>query len=175
MFDVRPCRLADIQTVSRLLKASWHATYDAILGERLALRRGRQVYSTVNLAIWIALSRLSSRPMKIRIATRGDRAVGIAMARKEGPGIVLYMLYVDPEQKGQGIGSALLQVVTASYPEATSIRLEVLRDNVAAIAWYKAQGFEVYGETRTASGFRGVAALYMDRTLDRLTQRDCQC
>ena len=33
-----------------------------ILGERVVLERGRLVYSTVNLAIWIALSNLSSDP-----------------------------------------------------------------------------------------------------------------
>ena len=114
MFDVRPCRLGDVSHVSRLLKASWHVTYDSIIGERVALQRGRRVYSPVNLAMWIALSRLSSHSMKMLIATRGDVAVGLAMARIDASELVLYMLYVDPERKGQGIGSALLQAVADS-------------------------------------------------------------
>ena len=74
-------------------------------------------------------------------------------------------LYVNPERKGRGIGSALLQAVTDGCAEARSIRIEVLRENVAAIAWYKARGFEIYGETKNASGLPGVAAVYVDRKL----------
>jgi len=171
MFDVRPCRLGDVTHIRRLLKASWHGTYDSIIGERVALQRGRRVYSTVNLVIWIAQSRLPSHATKMLIATQGNIAVGVAMARiDDASEIVLYMLHVDPERKGQRIGSALLQAVAGSYAGAKGVRLEVLRDNVAAIEWYKAQGFEVYGETKSATGTWGVAALYMDKKLDRLTQ-----
>jgi ribosomal protein S18 acetylase RimI-like enzyme len=80
------------------------------------------------------------------------------------------MLYVDPEWKGQGIGWALLQAVADNYAEAKAMRLEVLRDNVAAIAWYKAQGFETYGGSQNATGMPGVAALYMDKRLDPLCE-----
>jgi ribosomal protein S18 acetylase RimI-like enzyme len=171
MFSVRPCRFGDVSNISRLLKVSWHATYDSMLGERLALQRGRGVYSVVNLVVWVAQSRLSSRRARMLIATKGDMAVGVAMAQIDASEIILWMLHVDPERKGQGIGSALLQAVADSYAEAKSIRLEVLRDNVAAIEWYKARGFEIYGEARSATGTSGIAAVYMDKRLDRLTQR----
>jgi ribosomal protein S18 acetylase RimI-like enzyme len=170
MVGVRPCRLGDVPSISRLLKVSWHATYDSMVGQRAALKLGRVVYSTGNLAIWIAQSRWSPRFRKMLVATRGDMAVGFAMARIDASEIVLWMLYVDPERKGQGIGSALLRTVADSYAEAKSMRVEVLRDNVAAIAWYKAQGFEVYGEAKNATAMPGVAALYMDKKLDRVTQ-----
>jgi ribosomal protein S18 acetylase RimI-like enzyme len=140
------------------------------MGERAALQRGQREYSTVNLAMRIALSRWSST--KILIATQGDMAVGYAMARVDHASeIVLYMLYVYPERKSQGIGSALLRAIVDSYAGAKAIRLEVLRDNLAAIEWYKAQGFEIYGETKNATGTPGVAALYLHKKLDRLTQR----
>ena len=83
----------------------------------------------------------------------------------EASEIVLYMLYVHPEWKGQKIGSALLQAVIACYSDANAIRLEVLRDNIAAIEWYKAKGFEIYGETKNATGTASVAALYMEKKL----------
>ncbi len=75
---------------------------------------------------------------------------------------------MHPEWKGKGIGSALLDAVIADHPEAKVIRLEVLKDNAAAIAWYQAKGFESYGETKNATGTAGVAALYMDKKLDRI-------
>jgi ribosomal protein S18 acetylase RimI-like enzyme len=169
--DVRPCRLGDVSRVSRVLRASWHATYDPILGERMARERGRRVYSAASLAMWIAQSRWSHRSTIMPVATRGDMLVGVAMAQLDASEVVLWMLYVQPEWKGQGIGSGLLRAVTGSYTAAKSIRVEVLKDNVAAIAWYKAQGFEVYGEGKNAAGLRGVAAVYMDKKLDRLPQR----
>jgi ribosomal protein S18 acetylase RimI-like enzyme len=103
--------------------------------------------------------------MRMLVATRGDVAAGMAMARVEDSEIVLLMLYVDPEQKRQGTGSALMQAVIDSYAAAKSIRVEVLKDNVAAIAWYKARGFEAYGGTNNARGLPGIAAVYMDKKL----------
>jgi ribosomal protein S18 acetylase RimI-like enzyme len=60
-----------------------------------------------------------------------------------------------------------LQGAVTRYPRAKAIRLEVLKDNGAAIAWYQAKGFEIYGETKNATGTVGVAAYYMDNKLDR--------
>ena len=55
-----------------------------------------------------------------------------------------------------------------SHPEAKAIRLEVLKDNTAAIAWYQTKGFESYGETENATGTAGVASSYMDKKLARI-------
>lgn len=66
---------------------------------------------------------------------------------------------------GRGIGSALLDAVIAGHPRAKAIRLEVLKDNAAAIAWYRAKGFDNYGETGNATGTAGIASAYMDKKL----------
>ena len=103
----------------------------------------------------------------MRLAMQDGVAVGCAMAQRDDAAIILYMIYVHPEWQGHGVGSALLDRVIADYPGAKTIRLEVLRDNAAAIGWYKSKGFEIYGETKNATGTAGAAALYMDKTLDR--------
>jgi len=87
----------------------------------------------------------------------------MAQLDEELPEIVLYMLYVHPQWQRQGVGLALLRAVVASFSGAKAIHLEVLKDNAAAIAWYKAEGFEVYGETKNATNTPNVAALYMDK------------
>lgn len=89
--------------------------------------------------------------------------------RDDAAEIVLYGLYVHPEWKGKGVGSALLDAVIAKYPEAKVIRLEVLKGNTAAIVWYQARGFEIYGETQSATGTPNTAASYMDKKLDRIS------
>jgi len=171
MFEVRPCRWGDVANVSRMLKASWHATYDPILGERLALERGRWAYSTGPLKGWVVQSKLSPRSTRMLIATQDGTAAGLATAQLDASEILLSMLYVNPELKGNGIGTALLQAAIDGFAGAKSIRVEVLRDNVAAIAWYKARGFEVCGEAGNATGTPGVAAVYLDKKLDLLPQR----
>jgi ribosomal protein S18 acetylase RimI-like enzyme len=170
-FDVRPCRWRDVANASRMLKASWHATYDSILGERLAVERGRWAYSTGPLKGWVVQSKLSPHSTRMLIATQDGMAAGLATAQLDASGIVLWMLYVDPERKGKGIGTALLQAAIDGFAGAKSIRVEVLRGNVAAIAWYKARGFEVYGEARNATGTPGIAAVYLDKKLDRLPKQ----
>ena len=157
--------MRDVPQLSSLLQASWHAAHDQILGRPEAMRLGRRLYSRLNLGLWTARSIVSSHAMTVCIALQDDTAVGCAMAQRDGAEVVLYTLYVHPEWQAQGIGSTLLDAVIADHPDAKAIRLEVLKDNAAAIAWYKAKGFEIYGETEHATGASDVAALYMDRPL----------
>ena len=51
-------------------------------------------------------------------------------------------LYVRPEYRGQGIGSAFLEYMTRRYPGAI-LRLEVEEENEKAITVYRKSGFEV--------------------------------
>lgn len=164
-FVLRRCRLRDVAVVADLLKLCWHATYDPILGEAQAGEFGQRAYSKFNLGAMIARS-LMSRELIVLVAIADHVPVGYAGAQRDDASeIILYGLYVHPGLKGRGIGSALLESVIAGYPGAKTVRLEVLKANAAAIAWYQAKGFEVYGETEHATGTRNVPALYMDKAL----------
>ena len=163
-FIVRRCRPRDISALSKLLKVCWHATYDQMLGRDQAVQAGRHLHSKFNLGLCIARS-LLSRESTVLAATHDDVQVGHAMGQRDGDEIILYSLYVHPEWQRKGIGSALLDAVIAHHPEAKAIRLEVLKDNAAAIAWYRTKGFETYGETKKATGTSDVASMYMDKKL----------
>jgi ribosomal protein S18 acetylase RimI-like enzyme len=166
-FKVRPCGLSDVASVSDLLRASWHAAHDRILGPDLATRVGRRLYSKFNLWMWIAYSISRPRSATMLVAHRGGDAIGLAMGQpdSEGAEIILYMLYVHPQSMRQGVGSALLRAVIARFPDARAIRLEVLKGNAAAIEWYEAKGFATYGDTEHATGTPGTPSLYMDKML----------
>ena len=128
------------------------------------------MYSKFDLWLRIAQSRWAPQWTSL-IATLGGILVGHAMAHREVDEIVLYMLYVHPEWQGRGAGSALLDAVIAEHVGAKAIRLEVLRDNARAIAWYKSRGFEIYGETAHAAGTTNSMALYMDKRLDGISHQ----
>jgi ribosomal protein S18 acetylase RimI-like enzyme len=164
-FAVRRCRLRDVAPLSDLLKLCWHTAYDCILGQDEAKRLADHLCSKRNLGLTAAHAQVSRRSAMLVVAS-GQSLVGYAMAQRDTDGqIILYGLYVHPAWQGKGIGSALLEAVVARFPRSPVIRLEVLKDNAAAIAWYARRGFEAYGETLLATGTDGVAALYMDKKL----------
>jgi GNAT superfamily N-acetyltransferase len=167
---IRPCGLGDIASLGSLLKTCWHAAYDPILGQREATDAGRRVYSKFQLGLWVLQSILVRRGWTMLVALQGGDMIGLAMAHLDEAGVVLYMLYVRPDRQGQGVGSALLDAVLARYPSAKAIRLEVLKDNTAAIAWYRTKGFETYGGTKNATGILNIAAVYMDKKLDQFSE-----
>lgn len=162
---VRPCRLGDLFRIRRLLKKTWIATYVPIMGEEVARERERIAFSYLNLVAYILSSNRLGSPIML-VAARDDVAEGVAYARMDSDEIVLYLLYVDPDRQGMGIGSSLLQAVCDRHPGAKAVRLEVLKANVSAIAWYKTRGFEAYGNTANASGMNGIPSIYMDKKLD---------
>lgn len=162
---VRRCRLSDIAPLSQLLKLCWHSAYDRMLGPDEAAHLGRYLHSPFWIGLLIASSTVSPRSKRTLVAACNDQLIGHAMAERDGPEIILYSLYTHPDWQGKGVGSVLLETVVGAWPDAKAIRLEVLKDNAAAIAWYQAKGFAVYGETPHATGTVNVASLYMDKQL----------
>ena len=53
-------------------------------------------------------------------------------------------LYVIPERRGEGIGSAFIGFVKETFPGAM-LKLEVEEDNARALAVYRKNGFEMLG------------------------------
>ena len=64
--------------------------------------------------------------------------------------VLLNQLYLLPEQQGQGIGKKCMQVVMEQGDSlGLPVRLQVLRVNARAVAFYKRLGFKVTDETDT--------------------------
>lgn len=162
---VRRCQLRDVRALQNLVEASWHAANDPILGHEAAATFGRHVYSSFTLAMYVIYAWLFPRTWVTLVATVDDAPLGFSLLQRDGDEVILYMLYVHPERKGEGIGTALLERAIAAFPTAHAIRLEVLKANTAAIGWYEAKGFQCYGETPNATGTFGVPSLYMDKKL----------
>jgi ribosomal protein S18 acetylase RimI-like enzyme len=73
---------------------------------------------------------------------------GSAKERHKGS---VYAMYVAPEARGQGIGSALLDaLIEHASGVVEQLRLGVVDTNHAAIRLYQKHGFEIYGREMRA-------------------------
>ena len=136
---VRTASKRDLPAVRSLLVETWHNTYDTIYG------RDRVTTITDEWHSLTALEKQMQRPnSEFLVADDGTRIGGMAFAAMEpdAPGVLkLYQLYVLPSLQGRGIGGSLLDETESCFPEATTLKLEVVEENVKAVAFYLAQGF----------------------------------
>ncbi|RRI00907.1 GNAT family N-acetyltransferase [Mesorhizobium tamadayense] len=159
---VRTASERDLAAVRALLVETWHATYDAIYGAERVTAITDDWHSIASLK-----ARLTRPNSEFLVADDGKRIGGMAFAAATtDPKIVLLnQLYVCPDCQRQGIARALLDEVEASFPEATTLRLEVEEANAPAIAFYEANGFRPAGSTADCGGGSGIPALIMEKRL----------
>jgi ribosomal protein S18 acetylase RimI-like enzyme len=145
---IRPVTPSDLAAVREVLVATWHATYDAVLGKEQVETITTEWHSIE------ALERQRGAPgSSFLVAEIDGRVVATASARSGPDGrITLSRLYVLPEVQGRGIGRRLLAGSLAIFPEAKAVRLEVEPRNVGAITFYERAGFRVVGEGDDCGG-----------------------
>ncbi|MFC7205144.1 GNAT family N-acetyltransferase [Haloferax namakaokahaiae] len=104
----------------------------------------------------------------------GDHVVGFAAARwgEDTKSFVgddeagLWILYVDPDWWGRGIGTRLLETVEAAIPEAyTALVLDTLAENEVGRRFYRARGFEVRETMQIEIGGDPYSAVILARPL----------
>jgi len=104
------------------------------------------------------------------IAERDGRWIGLATGladNPDGPGPMLVGMFVDPAERGRGVGRALVEAVTAwaCAREAGCLSLWVGSANNPALALYAACGFRPTGETQPLAHTPVLTELRMVRDL----------
>ncbi len=141
-FVIRPATSDDIGKVRNLLVATWHDTYDSLLGVE-------RVTETTNR--WHALDVLTTQAARpnasFLVASQSGEAVGHAFAvEQDGDVLLLSRLYVLPTCQRQGIGDELLRVAVRRHPGMKRVQLVVEARNTKALAFYGRHGFMITGE-----------------------------
>ena len=139
---IRPATLDDIGQVRNLLVATWHDTYDSLLGVE-------RVTETTNQ--WHALDVLAAQAARpntsFLVASRNGESVGHAFAlEQDGDVLLLSRLYVLPNRQRQGIGEGLLRAAVRRHPGTKRVQLVVEARNTKALAFYGRRGFVVTGQ-----------------------------
>ncbi|MBB6635436.1 GNAT family N-acetyltransferase [Cohnella thailandensis] len=90
------------------------------------------------------------------VAVEKDRVIGAG-----GGGMIgdaeseIFALYVSPDRRNEGIGSLLIEAITAQQKEfgAAAQWISVQKGNHKGIPFYEARGFELQGEEEEEHGY----------------------
>ncbi|KDO01641.2 MULTISPECIES: GNAT family N-acetyltransferase [Pseudomonas] len=122
--------LSDYPELARVWEASVRATHDFLPDSYICLLRELLLTQYLDAVMLICCKDARQR-------IRGF--AGVACGRVE-------MLFIDPEARGQGLGSRLLRV---AIDELHAEQLDVNEQNAQALGFYLHQGFEVVGRSET--------------------------
>ncbi len=155
-------RPSDLPEVSRLLRETWHDTYDDLLGYETVCKLSRRWHGVKALA-----PSLADATTLFLVAELNDTLVGHALATPSDDGVVIVnRLYVLPRVQGKGIGWQLLKRIERAFSGTPALRLEVERDNTRAVRFYKGQGFAIVDErSGCLSRDDGIPVLVMEKSL----------
>lgn len=130
-FDLQPCTSADLEL-----------TY--AITQRAMQPHVEQTWGAWNEAEQRQKHRDNFTPHTHRLVLI-DGAVAGMIAVEEEPGFLwLVKLYLEPDHRGRGLGSALLeQVLRQASNSGRRVRLRVLRVNTRARQLYERHGFRV--------------------------------
>lgn len=143
---LRLAKPRDWPAINTLLEVTWWASYKPIMGAARAYL-GRHFFPI--LAWLIAGSVRVSPAYKAVVADRCGKIIAVASADKTpcGRGIMLWELYVLPEEQNLGIGRELFENMVTRFSDVAFVQLQVLPKNTGAIRFYERLGFQQIGRS----------------------------
>ncbi|WP_458186732.1 N-acetyltransferase family protein [Haladaptatus sp. NG-WS-4] len=137
--EIRPANEGDFGAIRRVAHRAWNEAYDDVLDEDTITETVSSWYSNESLAD--ALDRPGTAFL---VALTDDELVGFCHGVcHEDEGDVL-RLYVDPDDWGEGVGTALHERLRADLQDFNMKRMRamVLADNEIGNKFYRGLGFE---------------------------------
>ncbi|MFK7901333.1 MAG: N-acetyltransferase family protein [Nitratireductor sp.] len=157
---IRTVSKEDLETVQRVLKDTWHHTYDPLHGKD---KIGMLVDTMFDLE---SLQERRDQPhSEFIVADTGEQIVGVAFAAQLDRIVFLHQLYVLPSAQRQGVAKQLLEELYYCFDSAEKMALEVDAKNKNAISFYEKQDFVKAGETDNCAGTTNIPALVLEKPL----------
>jgi ribosomal protein S18 acetylase RimI-like enzyme len=147
--NVREADEGDIEGIRGVAHRSWERDYPGILSRETIVETVEEWYGPDRLAFDIG-----SNDAHVLVASGNDGVIGFAHAVGESGTGTLLRLYVDPEYRGRGVGTRLLEAACGALADAgcTDVEAMVLEANKPGNAFYRGFGFEPDRESETTIG-----------------------
>ena len=139
---VRDATAGDAPSIAAIGRVAFPALHDEVVGAAFSAAVVEQTYSIEALTSCIARCARADDAAFL-VAERDGGVVGYLHYDSEGAEPELHRIYVDPEQKRAGIGSALMRALHARLPGGSSYVLLVAEVNTEAQAFYERHGLVV--------------------------------
>jgi ribosomal protein S18 acetylase RimI-like enzyme len=136
--------VTDTAKTAALGSAAFRETHAEILEAPVVEAIVSQIYSEASIGRSIRACRAASTAYFL-VAHHGPKLVGFLEYDEEGGERELHRLYVDPAQKRNGIGSALLRALHERLPFDGRYRVTVSAENTPALRFYERHGFHETG------------------------------
>ncbi|WP_266080112.1 GNAT family N-acetyltransferase [Haladaptatus caseinilyticus] len=152
--EIRPANEGDFGAIRRIAHRAWSEAYNDILNDETITETVSAWYS--NDSLTDALDRPGTAFL---VAVTGEELVGFCHAVcHEDEGDVL-RLYVDPDDWGDGVGTALHERLREDFEDFSMkrIRAMVLADNDIGNEFYRGLGFEKTDEAEVEMGGKAYA------------------
>ncbi|WP_229073071.1 GNAT family N-acetyltransferase [Actinoplanes sp. DH11] len=151
MAEVRAAREDDVPSIVGICTRAYAATYPQILPAGYLDRMIAEFYTSEQVA-----KRIAPAPpdwLGYQVAEQDGRVLGTAAGGLTAPGVgELFVIYLEPSERGQGLGSLLLDRITEQIRElgATEMWVAAVVGNELALPFYEARGFTRAGKRRAA-------------------------
>jgi ribosomal protein S18 acetylase RimI-like enzyme len=143
---IRRAETHDAEGIARVCAAGWRDTYrglkeperiEAVIAEYYTPERiSREIASPEGWDGWI-------------VAVENDTVIGAGGGGITQPGVgEIFVLYLDPTRRGEGIGTLLLEAITEQQRShgAREQWVSVEPENTKGLPFYRARDFEVRGK-----------------------------
>ncbi|MDI6101951.1 GNAT family N-acetyltransferase [Actinoplanes sp. NEAU-A12] len=150
----RAARDEDVAAIVDICTRGYRRTYPALLSSEFIERMLAEFYTAERVAKEIAAA--PPNWLGYQVVEEDGRVLGAAGGGLTAPGVgELFVLYLDPDERGRGLGTLLLDHITGQLRElgATEMWVAALDGNELGIPFYEARGFgrrerrRTYGST----------------------------
>lgn len=144
--DVRPATVEDVEAIRDVAEDAWYAAYGGTLAPETIASAIETYYGPELIKAGIEHESIAF------FVAESDGIVGFASAEQTwADEVELHTIYVHPDRWGEGVGSALLDRITAwaERQGVDRIACGVLAENVIGIGFFEANGFIRGPETDT--------------------------
>ncbi|SDT68877.1 GNAT family N-acetyltransferase [Actinoplanes derwentensis] len=150
MVLVRAARDDDATAIRDIFVRGYRRTYPTLLSSEFIERMLDESYTAERVAKEVA----AAPPgwLGYQVAEEDGRIVGAAAGGITAPGAgELFVLYLDPDERGRGLGTLLLDRIAGQLREfgAGEMWVAVLDGNELGIPFYEARGFRKVERRRT--------------------------